>query len=382
MTTGPRQLKAGNDPASALTVQSEAHIAVRLAGDPTAMIKEARQAAEAMMSIIKAKPESDQVIMNGKNYLVFEDWQTLGRFFNLVPRTREDKLIQFQTGNGRSTEGGRIITGWEATADVVDIISGAVISSATAMCLDDEEKWSTRNLYKWCYCLKAGGHSVEDPGAGEMVWIDRDPPVPGKSKQIPKKERVHVGEESVPQFQLRSMAQTRAGAKAMRQTLAWIAVLAGCAPTPAEELDNNANHPTDQVVDAEFVEAKPKPPAAPAAPAEPRRKEFASPPPGNYPGSPTAHRAQGGGPAEPAAAQPKPAMKPISVAQLRRFWAIASENNWTEREVETMILMELKIEKASEIPTGRNYYDRIVTILTGGTEAYFAKEARRAAGSN
>jgi len=32
------------------------------------------------------------------------------------------------------------------------------------------------------------------------------------------------------------MAQTRAGAKALRNVLAWVAVLAGYKPTPAEEI--------------------------------------------------------------------------------------------------------------------------------------------------
>jgi hypothetical protein len=38
-------------------------------------------------------------------------------------------------------------------------------------------------------------------------------------------------------FQLRSMAQTRAQAKALRNVLAWVVVMAGYQPTPAEEMD-------------------------------------------------------------------------------------------------------------------------------------------------
>jgi hypothetical protein len=40
-----------------------------------------------------------------------------------------------------------------------------------------------------------------------------------------------------PEFQLRSMAQTRACAKALRNAFAWIPVLAGYEGTPAEEMD-------------------------------------------------------------------------------------------------------------------------------------------------
>jgi len=39
-----------------------------------------------------------------------------------------------------------------------------------------------------------------------------------------------------PWYQLASMSQTRAGAKALRNRLAWVAVLAGYRPTPAEEM--------------------------------------------------------------------------------------------------------------------------------------------------
>jgi hypothetical protein len=51
--------------------------------------------------------------------------------------------------------------------------------------------------------------------------------------------RVKVADEPVPWFQLASMAQTRAGSKALRNKEAWIAVLAGYKPTPAEEMTGN-----------------------------------------------------------------------------------------------------------------------------------------------
>ncbi len=51
-----------------------------------------------------------------------------------------------------------------------------------------------------------------------------------------------------PAYALASMAQTRATSKALRSILAWVAVLAGCSPTPSEE-----------VVDADFALAGQKP---------------------------------------------------------------------------------------------------------------------------
>ena len=82
-------------------------------------------------------------------------------------------------------EQGRV-RGYECHAEAIRA-DGQVISAAQAMCLDDEAKWSDKPL-----------------------------------------------------FQLRSMAQTRAQAKALRNVLAWVVVMAGYAPTPAEEVDGNS----------------------------------------------------------------------------------------------------------------------------------------------
>lgn len=72
--------------------------------------------------------------------------------------------------------------GFEATAVAVRT-DGTEISAAEAMCLNDEPNWRSKPL-----------------------------------------------------FQLRSMAQTRACAKALRNVLAWVVVLAGYKATPAEEM--------------------------------------------------------------------------------------------------------------------------------------------------
>lgn len=72
--------------------------------------------------------------------------------------------------------------GWEARAVVYR--NGEVISAAEAMCLRSERNWKTRD-----------------------------------------------------DFALRSMAQTRASAKALRNAFGWVAELAGYASTPAEEMD-------------------------------------------------------------------------------------------------------------------------------------------------
>jgi hypothetical protein len=49
-----------------------------------------------------------------------------------------------------------------------------------------------------------------------------------------------------PLFQLKSMAQTRACSKALRNVLAWVVVLAGFSPTPAEEMTGQEHNTNGQ----------------------------------------------------------------------------------------------------------------------------------------
>jgi hypothetical protein len=189
---------------------------------PDAVLREATSAAKALRDVIARKPHP--VLMNGEQYLEFEDWQTLGRFYGVTAgEVGEPEFVSLAPG----------VSGFKATAVALDRI-GREISRATAYCLTDEEKWRGRPKYDWLYVLKSGGTSTEDPGKDELVWED-NPKKPGGKR--PKKVRVQVGDEAVPMYQLASMAQTRANAKALRNVLSWVAVLAGYRPTPAEEMD-------------------------------------------------------------------------------------------------------------------------------------------------
>jgi hypothetical protein len=159
-----------------------------VAREPTVVLEEARKAAAALKDVIGKK--SKPVIMNGEQYLEFEDWQTVARFYGVSAKVVSTNPVQL----------GDVI-GFEARAVAYHIKTDQEISAADAMCLNDEPKWSMRAKYEYR-----------------------------------NNERVKVGEEPVPLFQLRSMAQTRACAKALRNCLAWVVVLAGYKPTPAEEM--------------------------------------------------------------------------------------------------------------------------------------------------
>lgn len=108
-----------------------------------------------------------------KPHLQFEAWQTIGRFFNCTPITEWTKPMWHEEK----------IVAWEAKVNVIDS-TGRVIASAESMCGKDEPNWKTK-----------------------------------------------------PAFAMRSMAQTRAAGKALRSVFAFVAVLAGYSPTPAEEMD-------------------------------------------------------------------------------------------------------------------------------------------------
>ncbi len=162
-----------------------------IARDPVVVLEEAKRAAKALKDVISKKEK--KVMMNGEQYLEFEDWQTVARFYGATVKVVSTEFIDYGAAKG-----------FLARATVIRQ-DGAEISAAEAMCMNDEEKWSTRSKYEW---------------------------------SGPKENRVRnkVGEEQVPFFQLRSMAQTRACAKALRNVFAWVVVLAGYAPTPAEDM--------------------------------------------------------------------------------------------------------------------------------------------------
>lgn len=154
----------------------EKHDALAINRAPDVVLEEARKAAVALKDVIENK--ANKVQFNGKTYLQFEDWQTLGRFYGVTAMCRETKYVEFGEGDEK-------VTGFEARAEALLVGTNQVISSAEAMCLKDEPNWSRK-----------------------------------------------------PMFQLKSMAQTRACAKALRNVLAWVVVLAGYAPTPAEEMED------------------------------------------------------------------------------------------------------------------------------------------------
>ena len=122
----------------------DAQVLSTMVDPPDVVLAEAKRAAQALRDVIaqKAKP----VIMNGEQYLEFEDWQTVGRFYGIT--AREDGDPEFVNLDG--------VKGFKASAVAVNG-SGRIVGRATAYCLNDEEKWRGRPKYEWVYVLKSGG---------------------------------------------------------------------------------------------------------------------------------------------------------------------------------------------------------------------------------
>lgn len=118
-----------------------------------------------------------EVTIGQGKHLKYEAWQTVGKFYNCTVRTFDAKFVTY--GN---------VEGFEAKAEVIDNNTGLVIGGAESACMRDEEKWEKKSV-----------------------------------------------------FQLKSMAQTRAGSKALRQMFGYVVALAGYNPTPAEEMEPRSN---------------------------------------------------------------------------------------------------------------------------------------------
>lgn len=176
-------------------VSHAAGFSLRLERSPDAIIAEARLCADALMAAVRRNHWVQQ--FGNKEHLFFEAWGFLANMYKVAARVKETRLVQIGE-----------VTGYEAFAEAVHWPSGIILSAADSMCLDDEDNWDTRPEYDW---------------VGEGT---------NRKKKL-------VGEKTVPLFQLRSMAQTRAMAKSLRSPFSWIIAMAGYGPRAAEEMTGN-----------------------------------------------------------------------------------------------------------------------------------------------
>jgi len=89
----------------------------------------------------------------------------------------------------------------------------------------------------------------------ELLYLPTAQTITRAEAEASKKQMEEKMQRKVSDFEVRSMAQTRATSKAFRLCLSWVLVLAGYEPTPAEEVDNLSLSKTieQKVVEAPVV---------------------------------------------------------------------------------------------------------------------------------
>jgi hypothetical protein len=191
--------------------------------EPEQVLADAQKVAAALMRVVSSKKK--QIQFNGETYLESGDWQTVGAFHGVTAKVEWTRYVEYGD-----------VRGFEAAAVAIDR-NGREVSRGEAMCLNDEENWGMRARYEWQDVLDSNGRKIWE--------FNKE-----KGKELPKRQKVQVGETATPLFQLRSMAQTRACAKALSNLFKWVVVLAGYKPTPAEEMtgviDREPDLPSEQ----------------------------------------------------------------------------------------------------------------------------------------
>jgi hypothetical protein len=174
----------------ALEIQPADAFTLRMHRTPDIQIAEAEMCANALIAAVKRHGWA-QNFGGKKDHLYYEAWAFVASMYRVSARIRPEFTKSLELCEA---------VGFEACAEAVHGPSQTILGVATSMCMDDEENWDTRPVYK-------------------------------------KGQR--VGERAVPLFQLRSMAETRACSKALRLVFSPVVAMAGYAPTPTEELTGN-----------------------------------------------------------------------------------------------------------------------------------------------
>jgi len=133
-------------------------------------------------------------LIGQSKHLMIEGWLMVATCYRVTARTVETRFVDMGGG----------VRGFEAVAEAIHVPTGRVVGRGDAMCLNDEDNWSTRPKYEWR-----------------------------------GKEKVKVGDVPVPLQQLRSMAQTRAQSKVLASVFRWVAKFGGFSGTPGEEMTGN-----------------------------------------------------------------------------------------------------------------------------------------------
>jgi len=145
---------------------------------PEEVINAGIQTAKALkLLIIDSKKDRATYGKEKKIHIEFSEYQALGKWYGIAVKTYEDGEVERFGARGIKAHG-----------EAVHMETGEIVGYAEALCFKNE------------------------PGRGGHTWN-----------------------------QIGSMAQTRAGSKALRNAVGWVVELAGLPSTPAEEMDSMRN---------------------------------------------------------------------------------------------------------------------------------------------
>ena len=104
------------------------------------------------------------VIVNGKRHLEFEDWIALGNAFGIAVRTGEAEPVEIFEAKG-----------FRAKAEVVRVSDGIIIGGAEAYCLNNERNWRNKDYFQMASMAqtRAGSKALSNQLRG-FVSLDKN----------------------------------------------------------------------------------------------------------------------------------------------------------------------------------------------------------------
>jgi len=156
------------------------------------------------------------VIVNGKRHLEFEDWIALGNAFGIAVRTGEAEPVEIFEAKG-----------FKARAEVVRVSDGIIIGGAEAYCLNNERNWRNKDYFQMASMAqtRAGSKALSNQLRG-FVSLDKN------LNGTPSEEMVGINNEKKGQVRRRKKAPAQ--------------------PKKEKEAEEA------EVIEAEIVEEKPK----------------------------------------------------------------------------------------------------------------------------
>ena len=133
------------------------------------------------------------VIVNGKRHLEFEDWIALGNAFGIAVRTGEAEPVEIFEAKG-----------FKARAEVVRVSDGIIIGGAEAYCLNNERNWRNKDYFQMASMAqtRAGSKALSNQLRG-FVSLDKN------LNGTPSEEMVGINNEKKGQVRRRKKAQAQ-----------------------------------------------------------------------------------------------------------------------------------------------------------------------------